>query len=212
MGRRQSHHRHSDCGESIRRHYQPVGTNEPRDVTGRDRPHSSQRRRPIRRFRSTYTSRSVHSTPSGGFGGIVAIEEVVARQVFTGRRTSLRAGSAHKSCRCEDGVRRQKTVVTGPEPARGSDMPSKLLATPVFDVVRTDPGQVFWTARHPSIAWQNPGCSGVANSFKDCRLRVLGHPPPACYRGMRTPRRPCAQVAANQPPPRLGGASRPARQ
>jgi hypothetical protein len=43
----------------------------------------------IGRFRSTYTSRSVHPTLARGVGGIVAIEEVVAGQVFTGRRTSL---------------------------------------------------------------------------------------------------------------------------
>jgi hypothetical protein len=48
----------------------------------------------IRRFRSTYTSPSVQPTGGRRMGGIVAIEEVVAGQVFTGRRTSLRAGSA----------------------------------------------------------------------------------------------------------------------
>src|SRR6266540_5897443 len=40
------------------------------------------------------TSRSVRPTQGRGIEGIVAIEEVVAGQVFTGRRTSLRAGSA----------------------------------------------------------------------------------------------------------------------
>jgi hypothetical protein len=48
----------------------------------------------IRRFRSTYASRLVHPTPARGIGRIVAIEEVVAGQVFKGRRTSLVAGSA----------------------------------------------------------------------------------------------------------------------
>jgi hypothetical protein len=48
----------------------------------------------IGRFRSTYTSRSVHPTLARGIGVIVPIEEVVAGQVFKGRRTSLRSGSA----------------------------------------------------------------------------------------------------------------------
>ena len=49
---------------------------------------------PVGRVRSTYTSPFVHPTLPRAIEGIVAVEEVMSGQVFRGRRTSLRAGSA----------------------------------------------------------------------------------------------------------------------
>ena len=55
----------------------------------------------------------------------MAIEEVVAGQVFKGRRTSLRAGSASQVFARSGRRPKTKTLVTGLEAARASDMPSK---------------------------------------------------------------------------------------
>ena len=55
----------------------------------------------------------------------MAIEEVVAGQVFTGRRTSLRAGSASQALHVLGRRPRTKTLVTGLKAVRASHMPSK---------------------------------------------------------------------------------------
>jgi hypothetical protein len=55
----------------------------------------------------------------------VAIEEVVAGQVFKGRRTSLPPGPASQVFSVLGRCPKTTTLVTGLEAARGSDMPSK---------------------------------------------------------------------------------------
>jgi hypothetical protein len=69
----------------------------------------------IGRFRSTYTSRSVHPTLARGIGGIVPIGEVVAGQVFKGRRTSLRSGSASQVFARSRTASEDEDAVHGPE-------------------------------------------------------------------------------------------------
>ncbi len=69
----------------------------------------------IGRFRSTYTSPFVQPTGGRRMEGIVAIEEVVPGQVFTGRRTSLRAGSASQVFASSRTASEDKDAGHGPE-------------------------------------------------------------------------------------------------
>jgi hypothetical protein len=73
---------------------------------------------------SPSASRDVYA-PCLEVGGIVAIEEVVVGQVFKGRRTSLRAGSASQVFARSRTVSEDKDAGHGSEAAQASDMPSK---------------------------------------------------------------------------------------
>ena len=160
------------------------------------------------------THRAVHPTQARGIGRIVAIEEVVAGQVFKGRRTSLRAGSASQVFARSGMASGDKDADHRPEgsPNVGHAFKTHLPHKSSISLQPT-PDKSSGRTRRLGSPGRIPGARALPAVLKTVafvRSAILPH---ACYlrrcenRAVRG-----AQVAANLPPLKLGGASSPARQ
>jgi hypothetical protein len=194
MGRRQSHHRHSDCGESIRRHYQPVGTNEPRDVTGPTSQFAASSSHPPislhvhiavcplnsewrgRRYRGNRrggSQTSLHRPPDKSSSRICLTSLAGARTASKDRRRWSQARSQPEGRTClQNCLPHQSSMSFGPTPDKSSGLP---------DIPRS-PGRIPGARALPTVS--------KTVAF-DCSAILRPHATGVCeHRGVRARRLP----------------------